>query len=294
MKAFIDGHPHFGVEPICRALGARPGSYYDRKNHTPSPRNVRDKELKVEIQRVYDENRCVYGFRKIIKQLQREGISVAWCTVRRLMNDMGISGVVRGKKYRTTQSDSQAKRPADLVDRNFAAEHPNRLWVTDFTYVPTWSGMVYVAFVIDVFSRRIVGWRAATSMTTKLVLDALEMAIWTRDDNVSGVTCHSDAGSQYTSIRYTERLEEVGAAPSVGSVGDAYDNAMAESTIGLYKTELIKRKGPWRNCEHIELETLEYVDWFNNQRLHSQIGDIPPTERECIYYSQQRSPAEVA
>lgn len=294
MTAFIDEHPHFGVEPVCEALGARPGGYYDCKNAVPSKRKLRDSELKVEIQRVFDENRKVYGFRKVVKQLKREGVDISWCRVRRLMNEMGIEGVRRGRKHRTTKSDPQATRPSDLVDRNFAATKPNQLWVTDFTYVPTWSGMVYVAFVIDAFSRKIVGWRAATSMTTDLVLDTLEMAIWARSGNVEGVTCHSDAGSQYTSIRYTERLAEAGAAPSIGSVGDAYDNAMAESTIGLYKTELINRQRPWRTHEHVEIETLLYVDWFNNKRLHGELDHQTPDDIEQIYYRRGDNAATAA
>ena len=294
MTAFIDEHPNFGVEPVCQALGARPGGYYDCKNAEPSLRSIRDNELKVEIQRVFDDNRSVYGFRKVVKQLKREGFDISWCRVRRLMRTMGIEGVRRGRKHRTTKQDPKALRAPDLVDRNFSATRPNQLWVTDFTYVPTWSGMVYVAFVVDAFSRRIVGWRAATSMTTDLVLDTLEMAIWTRKGNVAGVTCHSDAGSQYTSIRYTERLQEAGAAPSIGSVGDAYDNAMAESTIGLYKTELINKDCFCINRDHIEIETLHYIDWFNNHRLHGEIGDVPPNELEETYYRQEDNAATAA
>ncbi len=248
----------------------------------------------MEIQRVYDTNRKVYGARKIYKQLQREGMTVAWCTVRRLMNDLGIEGIRRGKKHKTTKPDAKAVRPADLVKRNFSATRPNQLFVADFTYVATWAGLVYVAFVVDVLSRKIVGWRAATQMTKELVLDALEMAVWSRGGDVKGVIAHSDAGSQYTSIRYTERLEEIGAAPSIGTVGDAYDNALMESTIGLYKAELINIKGPWRNRDHVELETCEYVHWFNTIRLHTEIGDIPPNEFEEMYYRQQQVITQVA
>jgi putative transposase len=226
--------------------------------------------------------------------MKREDVDVSWCKVRRLMREMGIEGIRRGKKHRTTKQDPSVQRPADLVDRNFSATRPNQLWVTDFTYVPTWSGMVYVAFVVDAFSRKIVGWRAATSMTTDLVLDTLEMAIWARNGSVDGVIAHSDAGSQYTSIRYTERLAEAGAAPSIGSVGDAYDNAMAESTIGLYKTELINKDGPWRNRDNVEIETLHYIDWFNTKRLHGEIGDVPPNELEETYYRQEDSAATAA
>lgn len=201
------------------------------------------------------------------------------------MKELGIEGIRRGRKHKTTRSDPKAQRPADLVKRDFSASRPNQLFVADFTYVATWAGMVYVAFVVDVFSRKIVGWRAATSMTKELVLDALEMSVWSRGD-VTGVIAHSDAGSQYTSIRYTERLEEIGAAPSIGTVGDALDNALMESTIGLYKTELVNKDGPWRNCDHVEIETCGYVHWFNDQRLHTEIGDIPPNEYEEIYYRE--------
>jgi putative transposase len=294
VSAFIDAHPHFGVEPVCRVLGARPGTYHERKLRPPSVRSLRDEWQKTEIERVWKANYEVYGARKVWRQLNREEIEIARCTVERLMRKLGIEGVRRGKKFKTTKSDPNAIRSADLVKRNFKATKPNQLWVTDFTYVPTWAGMVYVALVIDVFSRKIVGWRAATSMTTNLVLDALEMAVALRDGNVDGVIAHSDAGSQYTSITYTERLGEIGAAPSIGSVGDAYDNAMAESTIGLYKTELINRKGPWRNVDHVEIETLFYVDWFNNRRLHGEIDHIPPVEAEQTYYGQQSSAATTA
>jgi putative transposase len=256
-------------------------------------REKRDEELKDEITRVYEENRRIYGARKVWHQLNREGIEIARCRVERLMRTLSIEGIRRGRKHKTTNADPQAQRAPDLVDRKFSASRPNQLWVTDFTYVPTWSGMVYVAFVIDVFSRKIVGWRAATQMTTALVLDALEMAIWSRNHDVDGVIAHSDAGSQYTSVRYTERLAEVGAAPSIGSVGDSYDNALAESTIGLFKTELIRPLGPWRNHEHVELESLTYIDWFNTKRLHGEIGNVPPAEFEQIYYRQLR-PHELA
>jgi len=207
------------------------------------------------------------------------------------MKALDIEGVRRGQKRRTTTSDPTAERAPDLVERNFSASRPNQLWVADFTYVPTWSGVAYAAFVIDVFSRMIVGWRVASSMTTDLVLDTLEMAIWRRNDAVAGVICHSDAGSQYVSIRYTERLEEIHAAPSIGSVGDSYDNAMAESVIGLYKTELIRHEGPWRTIDAVELATLSYVDWFNNERLHTEIGDVPPAELEANHYRQQQANA---
>lgn len=294
MSAFIDTHPHFGVEPVCRVLGARPGTYWERKSRPPCALRQRDERRKVEISRVFEANRKVYGARKVWHQLNREQIRTARCTVERLMRELGIEGVRRGKKFKTTVSDPSAPRPADLVKRDFTAQRPNQLWVADFTYVPTWSGMVYVAFVIDVFSRKLVGWRAAKSMTKELVLDALEMAIWSRDYSVEGVIAHSDAGSQYTSIKYSERLAEVDAAPSIGSVGDAYDNAMAESTIGIYKTELINLLAPWRNVDHVEIETLFYVNWFNHRRLHGEIGHVPPVELEETYYRQAKDAVTAA
>jgi len=251
--------------------------------------------LKVEIVRVHAENYGVYGARKVWLALNREGIPVARCTVERLMRGLGLAGARRGKQHRTTIADPAAPRPADLVGRQFDPPAPNRLWVADFTYVPTWSGMVYVAFVIDAYSRRILGWRAASSMRTALVLDALEHAVWTRTrdgvGDLSGLICHHDAGSQYTSIAYTERLAQAGIDPSVGSVGDAYDNALAETVIGLFKTELIKPGGPWRTVEQVEIATLEYVDWFNHRRLFEACGDIPPVELEQAYYRQHRPSA---
>jgi putative transposase len=287
MTRYIDQHrDRFGVEPICRALQVAPSSYYATRSRAPSVRAVGDAKLKEEITRVYKEHYSVYGAAKIWRQLKREGVMVGRDRVARLMRELGISGVVGGKTRRTTVADLAAARAPDLVQRRFVATRPNQLWVSDFTYVATWSGTVYVAFVIDVFSRLIVGWRTATSMRTELVLDALEMAIWRRARVLDGLVCHSDAGSQYTSIRYTERLAEIGAAPSVGSIGDSYDNSLAESTIGLYKTELIRRHGPWRTLEEVELATLAYLDWFNHRRLHGQIGDIPPAELEATYYRQ--------
>ena len=250
-------------------------------------RVIRDAELLTQIRRVHRDNYGVYGTRKVWHQLQREGIQVARCTVERLMKADGLHGVVRGAKIKTTQSEATVNRPEDLVERQFKAQRPNQLWVVDFTYVATWAGFVYVALCIDVFSRMITGWRAAKSMTTDLVLDALEMGIWNRSragHDLQGLVHHSDAGSQYTSIRYTERLAEAGALPSIGSVGDSYDNAMAESIIGLFKTELIRRRGPWRGLDGIELATLEWVDWYNNRRLFEAIGNIPPAEAEANYY----------
>ena len=288
MSAYIDTHrDQYGVEPICRTLGLAPSTYYATKTRPPSARAIRDEATKPEITRVYESNYRVYGRHKIWRQLQREGTPVGRDQVARLMGELGIAGVVRGKVTRTTASDPRAERAPDLVERRFVAERPNRLWVADFTYAATWAHTVYAAFVIDVFSRRIVGWRADTSMRTDLVLDALEMAIWARDEIAEGLVCHSDAGSQYVAIRYTERLEEIGAAPSIGSVGDSYDNALAESAIGLFKTELHRRHGPWRNLDHLELAILEWVDWFNHRRLHREIGDIPPAECEADYYRQR-------
>jgi putative transposase len=255
---------------------------------------LRHEEMKPKIVDTWTANYKVYGIHKIWKQLGRQGEAIGRDQVARLMGELGIEGIRRGKKRRTTISDPSAPRSPDLVDRNFTASRPNQLWVADFTYVPTWSGMVYVAFVIDVFSRMIVGWRVASSMTTDLVLDTLEMAIWRRNDTVEGVICHSDAGSQYTSIRYTERLAEVGAAPSIGSVGDSYDNAMAETTIGLFKTELIAPQGPWRTADDVEVATLGYVDWFNTARLHTEIGDIPPAELEANHYRQESDANQAA
>jgi putative transposase len=296
---FIDEHRHdmidgrqFGVEPICRVLseGGRPiapSTYYAAKARPLCDRVIRDAELLAQIRRVHEKNYGVYGARKVWRQLHREGIQVARCTVERLMKADGLHGVIRGAKIRTTTPDAAVPRPEDLVERQFQALRPNQLWVVDFTYVATWAGFVYVAFCIDVFSRMITGWRAAKSMTTDLVLDALEMGIWQRrhtGHDLQGLIHHSDAGSQYTSIRYSERLAEAGAQPSIGSVGDSYDNAMAESIIGLFKTELIRRRGPWRGLDAVELATLEWVDWYNNRRLFEAIGDIPPAEAEANHY----------
>ncbi|MFC5108305.1 IS3 family transposase [Kibdelosporangium philippinense] len=287
---FIDGHKNeFGVEPICRELQVAPSTYYAALTRPASARSVRDEKLAREIRRVYEENYCVYGARKIWSQLNREGITVARCTVERLMGTLGMSGAVRGKTRRTTVADPSTRRAPDLVKRDFTAAAPNRLWVADFTYCATWAGTVYTAFVIDVYSRRIVGWRTSTSMTTDLPLDALDMAIWARNDRLDTLVHHSDRGTQYTSIRYTERLVEAGAECSVGTTGDSYDNALAESAIGLYKTELVRRKGPWKTVDELEIATLEWVDWFNHRRLHSAIGNIPPAEYETLYYAQETS-----
>ena len=289
MVDFIDRHRgQYGVEPICAQLPIAPSQYYEHKARQADPerrppRLRRDEVLLPAIRRVHEENFGVYGARKVWRQLGREEIMVARCTVERLMHSLGLEGAVRGRKCRTTIADDSADRPLDRVNRQFEATRPNQLWVADFTYVATWTGFVYVAFVIDVFARRIIGWRVARSMRAELVLDALEQAIWSRS-GVNGVVHHSDRGSQYLSIRYSERLAEVGAQPSVGSVGDSYDNALAETIIGLFKTEIIHRRGPWRNLEAVEYATLEWVDWFNHRRLLEPIGNIPPAELEATYH----------
>lgn len=293
---FIDAYKgRFGVVPICRVLrehgcGIAPSSYYAYRCRPASARAVRDGELLPEIVRVQTERRLgrgLYGARKVWLQLRREDIAVARCTVERLMREAGLVGVRRGARRRTTISDLTALRPPDLVDRDFRADRPNRLWVVDFTYASTWQQTAYTAFVIDVFSRRIVGWRVASSMPAELPLDALEMALHTRaraGQSVAGVVHHSDAGAQYLAIRYTERLADAEALPSIGSVGDSYDNALAESTIGLYKTECVNYEGPWKTVEELELATLLWVDWYNASRLHSSIGGIPPIEYEDNYH----------
>ena len=289
----------YGVEPICNVLEIAPSTYYEHKRREQEPRRVparvaRDAVLGKEIRRVWEENFCVYGARKVWRQLQREGFAVARCTVERLMRAMGIQGAVRGKRVKTTTvAHEGAERPADLVARDFTASRPNQLWVADFTYVPTWQGFAYAAFVVDVFARMIVGWRVSSSMSADLTLDALEQALWARQVD-HGLVHHSDRGSQYLSIRYSERLAEAGVEPSVGSAGDSYDNALAESVIGLFKTEVIRRRGPWRNLESVEYATLEWVDWFNNRRLLAPIGNIPPVERERAYYTQDETPAMAA
>lgn len=289
MVAFIDAHrAAYGVESICAQLPIAPSQYYEHKAREAQPQRLpprlrRDRVLAQEIRRVYAENFEVYGARKVWRQLGREGFAVARCTIERLMRNLGLQGVVRGCKCRTTIRDEHAERPLDRVNRQFLASRPNELWVADFTYVATWSGFVYVAFVIDVFARRIIGWRVARSMRTELVLDALEQALWARSD-AKGVVHHSDAGSQYLSIRYTDRLADAGVEPSVGSIGDSYDNALAETIIGLYKTELIHRRGPWRHIDAVEYATLEWVDWFNHRRLLESIGNVPPAELEVSYY----------
>ena len=288
MIAYVDANrDRFGVEPICQVLPIAPSTYYAASHRPASARAVRDAKLKGEIARVHAEQFGVYGARKVWRQLHREGISVARCTVERLMRELHLQGVRRGKPRRTTTPDATAPRPADLVDRDFSATRPNQLWVADLTYVATWSGFVYVALVIDAFSRFIVGWQASRSLRTDLALDALEMAIWRRQAQLDGLVHHSDRGSQYLSIRYTERLAEAGAVTSVGSRGDSYDNALAETIIGLYKTELIRRRGPWKGIDQVEYATLEWVDWFNHRRLLAPIGYVPPAEFEAAYQRQE-------
>jgi putative transposase len=294
MIAYIDQHrDRYGVEPICRVLPIAPSTYYDAKRRLLSARALRDQQLKAKIGRVHADNFGVYGARKVWRQLHREGIAVARCTVERLMRELGLQGVRRGKARRTTTPDVTAPRPADLVERDFSAERPNQLWVADLTYVATWSGFIYVAFVIDAFSRFLVGWQASRSLRTDLALDALEMAIWARRGELEGLVHHSDRGGQYLSIRYTERLAEAGAVTSVGSRGDSYDNALAETIIGLYKTELIRRRGPWKGLDQVEYATLEWVDWFNHRRLLEPIGHVPPAEFEATYH-QREDPSHTA
>jgi putative transposase len=301
MIAFIDDHrTSYGVEPICRELPIAPSTYHAEivRRVDPSkapPRVRRDVALRGEIRRVWEENFGVYGVRKVWRQLGREGVGVARCTVARLMRQMGLQGIVRGKSTRTTISDKAVPCPLDRVNRDFKAPAPNRLWVSDFTYVATWSGFVYVAFVIDAYARRIVGWRVSRTAEASFVLDALEQAIHARRPaEAGGLIHHSDRGSQYLSIRYTERLGQAGIAPSVGSVGDSYDNALAETVIGLFKTEVIRRRGPWRSLEAVEFATLEWVDWFNHRRLLEPIGNIPPAEAEARFYDELETRAVAA
>jgi transposase InsO family protein len=301
MVRFIDEHRDgYGVEPICAVVPIAPSTYYEQKAREADPTRLpararRDQALRGHIDRVWKENFEVYGVHKVWCQLNREQIGVARCTVARLMRHMGLRGAIRGRKFKTTIPDESAVRPPDLVDRNFTATRPNQLWVADLTYVATWRGFVYAAFVIDVFSRRIVGWRASSSLRTDLALDALDQAIYDRpNDEREHLVHHSDRGTQYLSIRYTERLAEAGIEPSVGSIGDSYDNALAESVIGLYKTEVIRRRGPWRTLEDVEFATLEWVAWFNNSRLLGPIGDIPPIEFEDAHYRRQQATSLVA
>jgi len=299
MLAYIDDHKdRYGVEPICAVLPIAPSTYYERKAREIDPERVpqrvkRDQALSSEVRRIWEENFQVYGARKIWRQLNREGIPVARCTVEWLMRAQGLRGVVRGRRCRTTIGDESADRPLDLVKRQFIATRPNQLWVADITFVATWAGFVYVAFVVDVYARMIVGWRVSRSLKTELVLDALEQALWSRRDT-EGLVHHSDRGCQYLSVRYTERLAEAGIEASVGSRGDSYDNALAETINGLYKAEVIHRRGPWKNVDEVEYATLEWVDWFNHRRLLEPIGNVPPAELEAAYYRRQEESANAA
>ena len=300
MIRFIDDHrADYGVESICQQLPLSVSTYYWHKEREQHPEKVanrvkQDQQLMPEIRRVWGENQQVYGARKVWLQLSREEKTVARCTVERLMKQLGIQGVSRAAASTyTTISDADQDKPQDKVNREFIADRPNQLWVADITYVPTWSGFVYVAFVIDVYSRYIVGWRVSQSLETPLVLDALEQAIWRRKPE-KGLIHHSDHGSQYLSIRYTERLADAEIEASVGSVGDSYDNAMAESINALYKAEVIRHKGPWKGMDDVEYATLDWVDWFNHRRLLRPIGDRPPAEFEKLYYELKRESAKAA
>jgi len=301
MVEFIEAHQRaYGIEPICAVLPIAPSTYHEQQARKRDPtrlpeRAQRDARLRPEIQRVWEENQSVYGAKKVWRQMKREQFEVARCTVTRLMRQMGLRGVVRGRTFKTTIPELKAERPPDLVARNFTVDRPNRLWVADLTYVATWRGFVYVAFVIDAYSRRIVGWRVSNSLRTDLALDALEQAIYDRSHaEIEGLVHHSDRGVQYLSIRYTERLAEAGIEPSVGSAGDSYDNALAESVIGLFKTEVIRRRGPWRQIEDVEFATLEWVSWFNGRRLLQPIGYLPPVEYEEADYGRQAAQAVLA
>ena len=292
MISFIDDHRQvYGVEPICKVLPIAPSTYYAHVTKRDDPEKLsararRDMALEPEIVRVFKANFEVYGVKKVWRQMVRERFDIARCTVARLMRGMGLAGVIRGKSVKTTVQNKAVPCPLDHVNRNFKAQAPNVLWVSDFTYVSTWTGFVYVAFVIDVYARRIVGWRVSRTQHAGFVLDALEQALHERRPAYGGgLVHHSDRGSQYVSIKYTERLAEAGIEPSVGSVGDSYDNALAETINGLYKAEVIHRRGPWRSFEAVEFATLEWVDWFNNRRLLGPIGNIPPAEAEERYYA---------
>jgi putative transposase len=297
---YIDEHKdEFGVEPICDVLEIAPSTYYAAKQREvkPSARAVRDAEMIPALVGLWEANYRVYGAHKLWKAARRAGYDVGRDQVARLMRTAGIEGARRTKRVRTTRRDDHAGRHPDLVQRDFTAAAPNELWVTDLTYVPTWAGVAYVCFIVDAYSRMIVGWRVASHMRTELVLDAIEMARWSRGARIDGLRCHSDAGSQFTSVRYGERLAEIGAVPSIGSVGDSYDNALAETVNGLYKAELIRgpaRPGPWKTVEDVELATLSWVHWHNTARLHSHCGDLPPTEFEAAFYAaRQPDPAGV-
>jgi putative transposase len=294
---YIESHrDRFGVEPICTTLSAAgckvaPSTYYAAQSRPPSERSLRDQVLMPILLALWVANYRVYGARKLWKAVHRAGHEIGRDQVARLMRELGIRGVRRGRRVFTTRCDPAAARPVDLVGRNFTAERPNALWVTDLTYVATWSGVAYVCFIVDAFSRMIVGWRVASHMRTEMVLDALEMARWSRGTYLEGLVAHSDAGSQFTAVRYGERLADLGATPSIGSVGDSYDNALAEAVNGLYKTELIRGpdQGPWRSVDEVEFATLAWVHWHNTERLHSYLGDVPPAEFEAAFYAAQQT-----
>ena len=292
---YIDAHKdRLGVEPICNQLQIAPSTYYAAKTRPPSARSVSDAATTAVIAMVHAENYGVYGARKVHAELGRQGHRVARCTVQRLMRTAGLRGISRAKDPRTTIPGPGPDLRPDLVERSFTATGPNQLWVADITYCRTHPGWVYAAFVVDVFSRRVVGWQLSTSLRTDLALDALEMGIWTRQrdgHDVAGVTHHSDKGVQYLAVRYTQRLAEAGAVASVGSTGDSYDNALAEAFNSLFKAELVRNKGPWKNIDDLEIAVAEYIDWFNHRRLHGEIGLIPPTEHEDTYYLQNSAPA---
>jgi len=304
--AFIDAHRdrvtgglRWGVEPVCHVLEIAPSTYYEAKKRPPSARAVRDAELGPQLVDLWQRNYSVYGRRKLAKAARRAGVDAGRDQVARLMRAHGLRGATRAKKWRTTKPDPAAARAPDLVNRRFRADRPDQLWVADFTYCSTWSGVIYLAFVVDVFSRRIVGWKAARSMSAPLVVDALNMAAWTRrHTTLAGLVCHTDAGAQYTSVSYTDRLAEIGAAPSIGSVGDSYDNALAESAIGLFKTELHRNPaalkangGPWKGIDDLEIATCAWVSWFNTERLHSELGDQTPAEIEDRYRQESQPTA---
>ncbi len=295
MSRYIDQfRDRFGVEPICRALAIAPSTYYAARSRLPSPRALADAELRLDIARVHRDQFGVYGARKLWRALRREGVDVGRDRVARLMSALGLAGATRTKRVRTTIAAPVSQRPADLVERVFSAPAPNRLWLADITYVWTRGGFVYAAFIVDAFSRAIVGWRVSASLRTDLALDALEMALHARGATLTGLVHHSDRGVQYLAIRYTERLAQAGAVTSVGSRGDSYDNALAESVIGLFKAELIARRGPWRSLEQVELATARWVAWWNRDRLHGACGDVPPAEFEAAYWHRQEAPIAVA
>lgn len=290
--AFVDSQrEQHGVQPVMEALKQTPveiapSTYYALKSRPESARAARDRELVEQIERVHEDNYSVYGARKVWAQLNRQGTEVARCTVERLMGEIGLRGLVRDKSPRTTRPAPETGRPGDLVERDFTATRPNELWVADITYVRTAAGWVYAAFVLDVFSRLIVGWQVATSLYTDLALDALQMAIWRRQAagaDLTGLVHHSDRGVQYRAVRYTQRLAEAEAVASVGSKGDSYDNAMAEAFNSLYKAELVRNRGPWRGIDDVEIATVEYIDWYNNRRLHGELGHVPPAEYEALH-----------